>query len=312
MNGSEQVQYESRVRMRYAVVAFVAAILIVGSQFIQLTGAHTNVDELTLDLLVAHKRFPIDLIGAIIDFGGLLALAVMLGWLHQISSARNPQIRPFVRWLAVVGAVLAGATAIGYEAVIAAKANEFATTGAQTYLEAKRLTSGGAIAALPLLAELGSLLLTIGIVWISLNAMRVGLLTRMLGYVGAFAGALVLFPIGEIVPIVQGFWLVALSVLFAARWPSGNPPAWETGVAVPWAPVGQPRDGAAPPPRQPGGRRRRFAERDAIMAAATGGGTRESGGPAAGDVTPSSGTTESAASGRTRANTPKRKRKRRN
>ena len=30
------------------------------------------------------------------------------------------------------------------------------------------------------------------------------------------------------------FWLLALAVLFAHRWPQGMPPAWETGTAVPW------------------------------------------------------------------------------
>jgi hypothetical protein len=34
-------------------------------------------------------------------------------------------------------------------------------------------------------------------------------------------------------PIVV-FWLLALAVLFARRWPQGMPPAWVTGEAVPW------------------------------------------------------------------------------
>jgi len=44
----------------------------------------------------------------------------------------------------------------------------------------------------------------------------------------------VLFPIGAIVPIVQGFWLAAVAVVIYGRWPQGTPPAWEQGVAVPW------------------------------------------------------------------------------
>ena len=65
-----------------------------------------------------------------------------------------------------------------------------------------------------------------GIVLVALNAMRAGLLTRMLGYIGIVAGAmLVLFPL----PIVQIFWLGGLGFVLLGRWPGGDPPAWETG-----------------------------------------------------------------------------------
>ena len=66
---------------------------------------------------------------------------------------------------------------------------------------------------------------------VSLNAMRVGLLTRMFGYIGIVAGAmLVLFPL----PVVQIFWLAGLGVRSLGRWPGGDPPAWRTGEAEPW------------------------------------------------------------------------------
>ena len=47
---ADQLQYEYRVRMRYAVIAFCAALLIVGSQLINLSGVHAPVNELTLDM----------------------------------------------------------------------------------------------------------------------------------------------------------------------------------------------------------------------------------------------------------------------
>jgi hypothetical protein len=43
-------------------------------------------------------------------------------------------------------------------------------------------------------------------------------------------GALILLPQNPIII----FWLLALSLLYARRWPQGMPPAWETGTAVPW------------------------------------------------------------------------------
>ncbi len=127
--------------------------------------------------------------------------------------------------------------AIAYTIIVAHKAHEFVTTGNQGYPEANHLTSGGLVVALPLLLELGTLMLAIGCIWTSLSAMRVGLVTRMVGYVGVLAGALFLFPIGGLVPIVQGYWLAAIAVTLARRWPSGDPPAWESGTAVPWEPT---------------------------------------------------------------------------
>src|SRR5215208_6708123 len=61
--------------------------------------------------------------------------------------------------------------------------------------------------------------------------MRTGLLTRFMGVLGIICGAaLVLLPQNPIIV----FWLLALAVLFARRWPQGMPPAWETGRAEPW------------------------------------------------------------------------------
>ena len=81
---------------------------------------------------------------------------------------------------------------------------------------------------------LASLGLGLGWVVICLNAMRVGLLTRFLGVLGIICGVLIVLPILSPLPIVQTFWLGAMAVLLAGRWPNGLPPAWTTGEAVPW------------------------------------------------------------------------------
>jgi hypothetical protein len=52
-----------------------------------------------------------------------------------------------------------------------------------------------------------------------------------MGVLGLISGAaLVLLPQNPIVV----FWLLALALLFAHRWPQGMPPAWESGRAEPW------------------------------------------------------------------------------
>jgi hypothetical protein len=288
MNTDEQLLYESRVRMRQAVLATAAAILLVAAAAVQLSGPHTKVNELTLDLITAHKRFPLDVIGAVINGLGLAALAATLAFLFGLARARNQELRGFVKWLAIGGGVAAGLSGIVYAIVIASKADDFVNQGAQTYEQANHLTSTGGLLALPFVGQAAALLLAVGFVLTSLNAMRVGLLTRFMGYLGIFTGILVLFPIGSPVPVVQAFWLLALAYLLSGRWPTGVPPTWRSGRAEPWPSSQQQRDQRA---RAPRGR---------------GGGDGGRGKPA-----PQPPPETVAAAARTRAGTAKRKRKRR-
>ena len=117
----------------------------------------------------------------------------------------------------------------------------------------------GPLAFLPLLGQFASLLLAIGFVMIALNAMRIGLLTRFMGYLGIFTGVLVLFPIGSPVPVVQGFWLITLGYLLSGRWPTGVPPAWRSGRPEPWPSSQELREQRI---RAAGGRRPHQAEAD--------------------------------------------------
>jgi uncharacterized iron-regulated membrane protein len=55
-----------------------------------------------------------------------------------------------------------------------------------------------------------------------------------MGVLGVICGALIVLPILSPLPIVQTFWLAAMAVLLAKRWPGGVPPAWTTGEMQPW------------------------------------------------------------------------------
>ena len=52
--------------------------------------------------------------------------------------------------------------------------------------------------------------LALALVFVALNAMRVGLLTRFMGVLGIITGALQILPFGGPLPVVQCFWLVML------------------------------------------------------------------------------------------------------
>jgi hypothetical protein len=88
----DQLQRETQLRVRMAALPIAAAVLLVIAAVISLVGLHTSIDELTLDLIVAHKRFPLDLIGAFINATGLLALTVVLTFLRRPRRGQRPRV----------------------------------------------------------------------------------------------------------------------------------------------------------------------------------------------------------------------------
>jgi len=259
MATEELLAYEARVRPRQAAIAGGAALLLLLAPIVGLAGVHAKVNELTLDLISIHQRFPLDVIAAAIQAIGLLALADTLGWLDRRSRARYSRLKPWITWIGVAGAVMFAVGVAGGELAVSIAANRFVSSGTQTYLEASSLTSGGLLTALPIVEQLGALMLALGYVLISLNGMRVGLLPRYVGFIGVAAGGLVVFPVLP-VPVVSCFWLAALAGLLAGRWPSGMPPAWSTGTAVSWeasAPRAGATSGGARPAASARGARRR-------------------------------------------------------
>ncbi|HZO79663.1 MAG TPA: hypothetical protein VFB39_16610 [Solirubrobacteraceae bacterium] len=299
MSVDSQLQYEARVRTRQAVVAGAAAVLLLGSAVIQLAGPHTTVSEVTLGLIFEHRRFALDIVGAVLQAGGWAALAWTLWFLFRCTRAREERVQRFIGYFALAGAPLAAIGIIGYVISYGVVAQQFVTHGAQTYPQANQLMGAASLSIFQIIDYLGELLLAVGFVMVSLNAMRVGLLTRFLGFLGIIGGVLTLFVITP-VPIVQFYWLAALAYLFTGRWPSGVPPAWRSGRAERWPSAQEARQQQARA-RGQGGRAKALT-RDAVPepVGAGGGG----GGSSSGD---GNGSTRSGAS---RSNKRKRKRRR--
>lgn len=234
MSTEQRLEYESRVRTRQVVLAAAAGVLVMLAVIIQLGGPHVNVSEQTLGLVTESKRFTRDLIGSIMSALGFFALAWTLWFLFDATRARDPNIKPkFIGILAVVGGGLAGVSVLAYVIVYGIQAHDFVSHGNQTYPESKTLLSNPALIVSQIGNDLGLLLTAMAIVLASLAAMRVGLLTRFIGYLGAVAGVLTIIPIVP-VPVVEAYWLLALAYLISGRWPNGVPPAWSTGKVERW------------------------------------------------------------------------------
>jgi hypothetical protein len=291
MSADDRLLYEARVRPRVAVAAVAGGLLLMVAALLQLVGAHSSVNELTIGLITEHKRFPLDVIANVVQALGWAGVAITLYFLFESARARNPVLNKYFAWIAVGGATLIAVSGIASAITIAIKAHQFVTTGDQTYQQANHLTSGPLLAGLSYANLFGLLLGAVGFVLISLNAMRTGLLTRFMGYLGIFAGILVLFVVTP-VPVVQSYWLVALGYMISGRWPTGLPPAWVTGRVEAW-------------PSSAKMREQRLNQR---------GGGGGGGGRGRGRTAPVPAPAPAVAegpSGGTRATTPKRKRKRR-
>ncbi len=292
----DQLAYEGRVKVAYGVAAAVAALLLVVAAVTGLAGPHSNVDEATIGLIEVHKRAGLDLLGAVCRGLAYVGLGLSLDWLYRVSRARNPAIPPFIRYFNLIGAPLLAIAVIAYQVIIMSDASKFVKTGLETYMQANAATGGAIIPVVSILLDLGLLLVTAGFVWVVLNGMRVGLLTKGLGYGGMVAGVLVLFQVfGYAGLVLQALWLLALALLFAGRWPAGLPAAWTSGRAERWPTSAELRERRNAGPGRPRGRGAPQPEPAAVTSTAT----------AVEDDAADAG------AARTRSGTPKRKRKRR-
>ena len=194
----------------------------IGTQPSSRTAAYEYLDERTLTIVGS----------AVVICLAYLALGWAVTFLAAATRARRPQfIRPAV-YLPIVGATLAGVSQVAGALGTRTAISEY-LGGPRTVDAAREVGGGSLLLTAEILSQLGPLLLGAGLMLVSLNAMRVGLLTRFLGFLGIIAGVLSVLPLTPI-PVSQSFWLVAVGLLFLGRVRGGVPPAWRTGEAEPW------------------------------------------------------------------------------
>jgi hypothetical protein len=163
---------------------------------------------------------------------GLVALGWAITFLGAATRARRPELAKPMVYAALVGAVLSALGAVLNAIGVGAAIDTF-LDGARTVDDAADVGGNSLLITAGLIGLAGQLALAVGIVLVTLNAMRVGLLTRFLGVLGMITGALIVIPIGPL-PVVQSFFLLAFGLLLLGAIPGGIPPAWRTGNAEPW------------------------------------------------------------------------------
>jgi hypothetical protein len=173
------------------------------------------------------------LLSSVVTGLGYLALGWALTYLAVAVRGRRAEFPRVILYLPLIGGVLQALTT-----VVAAFGTDVAIgnflDGPRTVDAANDITATGLTVFATILGLPGALALALALVFVSLNAMRTGLLTRFMGVLGIITGVLQILPFGGPLPVVQCFWLLMLAVLFAGQWPGGMPPAWRSGKAEPW------------------------------------------------------------------------------
>ncbi|MEA2289643.1 MAG: hypothetical protein QOD55_1640 [Solirubrobacteraceae bacterium] len=195
------------------------------------------------------------IIGAILMGLGTLLAFVPLGFLYRAARARTRLPRIAIITAAVGSAAFGIGQAVTFTAYYLG-ARDFAQGSDHTNSAAAEALSNSGVTAGQPIAQVGQLALALGFALVSLHAMRAGLLTRFMGFLGMIVGGTLILPLDQF-GIIRSFWLVAVGLLILGRLRGGRPPAWEKGEAVPW-PTQQEvreqreaarreRDGEAPP-----------------------------------------------------------------
>ena len=251
-----EVEAESARRGRLAVPAFAGGFLYLLSAIIiteTLSGAPTVglVQGLTPALegdanpavsprtpevkFISHHAFTL-LTGGVLAAAAVGILTLVLLLLADATIFRRPESFRPMRPLIMAGGIGVAVVTIAHQVVSAVETHKFAVGSHHTNSAVERaLTTGTATALVDYLALIAGLVLAVGMIGLMINALRTGLLVRWLAFLGMFTGILIVLPIGGAeLQIVPAFWMVMIGILYAGKWPNGEPPAWAAGAAIPW------------------------------------------------------------------------------
>ncbi len=168
--------------------------------------------------------------------GLLLVIAIVL-FFYRAIKGRNPAHSRLIAGAGTVSAVIIVACTVYTFFQVRDIGREFLASGprsldrAQDLLEAGRQESTRRI--VNVIQGLAGLAFGVWISLTSLEAMRVGLLTRFLGVFGIGTGLASAVGI-PVAPALFVAWVGSLATLAVGYWPGGRPPAWDAGRAVTW------------------------------------------------------------------------------
>ena len=184
---------------------------------------------------ISHHAFAL-ISGSVLAALALVALTLVLLLLLDATRFRRPQTWSAAAPLVLGGGIALAVVSVGHQIASAIQTHNFAVgSDHSNHAVDQALTKGTANVAVSYIDLLAGLAFAAGMITVMINALRVGLLPRWLAILGMFTAILIFLPLGGAeLEVIPAFWLVATGILFAGRWPGGDPPAWEAGQARPW------------------------------------------------------------------------------
>ena len=263
-----QLAVEGAQRVRVAAAAVVAGLFFFGGQlWVTAIGAKEQtigvlqglepalhgLRAAAVDPRTVHEQFLVHhqvalLAAFLISNLGALAMIMPLRYLAAAERARSPAPSALAGHLALYGPILLAVFLPAFEISLILGAHSYLSHSARDAAAITAATAGGIRVAFQLILTLGTLGVAGAFIMISLRAMRVGLLTRMMGIVGIIGGVLFLIPLTPL-PVVQALWLVFVGAMLLGFGGRPLPEAWAAGEARPWPPRQSAR--APRPARQP-------------------------------------------------------------
>jgi len=252
----EQVTRETERRSRLSVAAFGGGFLYLLSAIIiseTLNGAPTvgllqglkpalegeaspAVSPRTGEVkFISHHAFSLIVGSTLVAIAvGILTLILLV--LLDATRFRRPQTWSAAGPLVIGGGVAVAVVSLAHQVVTAIETHSFAVGHDFSNRAVEQaLTKGTANSIIDYVDLLAGLALAAGMIAVMINAMRVGLLPRWMSFLGMFSAILIFLPIGGAeLQLVPAFWIVMMGILYAGKWPNGEPPAWKAGEAVPW------------------------------------------------------------------------------
>jgi hypothetical protein len=248
MNRQQILERESRGARLAGLAALAVAPLYIVSLILDQSGAvplggidterYRVIDESSGELLLS----------AVLRAIAFALLTLPLLYLFRAAQARNPRVSAPMLGFVFIGPLLLAVQVIFVWFGQTQVASDFvaqATVGGDIYTLLDDLVEDSTVftvaASLLFPAVLG---LLVAMIYVPLQAMRAGLLTRFFATLGMALGAATLFILPAISLLALVLWVGWLGLIILDRTPRGRPPAWAAGEGIPW-----PKPGEAP--RQP-------------------------------------------------------------
>lgn len=237
-----ELERERALARPAAIAAFAVVGLYVVSVIIeQGSGLQTGGTERE-QLLSFHDNSGALLLATCLRSVAFLLLAIPLFHLFRAAKSRSQRVRPEMVGFAFFGPVLLAVQGVLSWFATRSVANDFVdqmggnsrpAAFAERLLDDSSFHQVASYLAIPAVFALA-----VGMLYISLQAMRTGLLTRFAGSLGMALGVAMILIL-PIALLLTSVWLIFLGLTFLGKVPGGQPPAWEAGKAIPWPTPGE-------------------------------------------------------------------------